>query len=86
MKRIPAIFLAIATVFTIFLMISMIASSPETFAAKKKDQNCLNRCASDNKVCFQKAKKNSYKDQITAQNECLRLKNTCIGLCPDAGL
>jgi hypothetical protein len=86
MKQASKMFIGIAMILTAFLLISLITSNPVSFAARSKDRNCTNRCLADEKACFQRAKKNTYKDRITAENDCRRQMDICVGLCPDAGL
>jgi hypothetical protein len=80
MKRVSVIFVVIAMV---FLINSISTPKPGKNAVKKKDQNCLNRCAADNKLCIKKSKNKKYKARIADENECIRQRNTCIDLCPD---
>ncbi len=79
MKRLPRIFVAAAALLSMLVLVSLSASS-----AKKKDQNCLNRCAADYRYCLKKARNYNYKERISAGNVCIREKNTCVNLCPDA--
>ncbi len=78
MKKASGIFVAAAAAAALLIMLSLPASS-----AKKKDQNCLNKCAANNKFCFRKARGSRYKDRVSAENDCIREKNTCINLCPE---
>ncbi|HOT44893.1 MAG TPA: hypothetical protein PLM53_09765 [Spirochaetota bacterium] len=79
MKSLSRIVVAAAVLFSMLVLISLSASS-----AKKKDRNCLNRCAADYRYCLKKAKDYNYKERISAGNVCIKEKNTCVGLCPDA--
>jgi len=81
MKRLMTILIAAAVVMT-----GLVALSTSVFSAvKKKDRICINRCVNDYRFCLRKSKSDasSYKDGISLQNECIRQKNICIGLCPD---
>ncbi|HPV40423.1 MAG TPA: hypothetical protein PKX40_04525 [Spirochaetota bacterium] len=79
MKRLFRIFFVAAMACSMLALISISASS-----AKKKDRNCLNRCAADYRYCLKKARDYNYKERISAGNVCIKEKNTCINLCPDA--
>lgn len=81
MKRFMTIFVAAAAVAAGFAVLSTSVFS----AVKKKDRICINRCVNDYRFCLRKSKSDaaSYKDGISLQNECIRQKNICIGLCPD---
>lgn len=81
MKNIYVIFAAGAVVCSLLVMTSV-----SSVYAKKRDLNCLNRCLSDKRVCFKKARKNKFSDRLAAENECRREHATCVGLCPDAVL
>lgn len=80
MGKVLTVFTAAAMTTAVLIMISVTASG-----AKKKDQNCVNRCQAENKICFKKARGNDkYKDRLAAENNCLHERNTCVALCPDA--
>ncbi len=81
MKRFLMLFLAAA-----MMSSGLVGLSTSLFgAARKKDRACLNRCVNDYRFCLKKSKSDasSYKDGLSLQNECIRQKNICIGLCPD---
>ncbi len=81
MKKVSTIFAGVGMLFIVFFIISISAS-----AAKKKDYNCLNRCKSDYKVCVKNVRMLKYKERMAGENECRRLGDTCVALCPDASL
>ncbi|MBP7737638.1 MAG: hypothetical protein KA369_16775 [Spirochaetes bacterium] len=80
MKRFMTILVATAVVMTGFVLSTSVSN-----AAKKKDRVCINRCISDYRFCLKKAKSSAatYKERISSENECIRQKNICMGVCPD---
>jgi hypothetical protein len=80
MKRLVTIFIAAVVVMTGFVVVSTSVFS----AVKKKDRICINRCIGDYRFCLKKSKDSAtYKERISAENECIRQKNICMGVCPD---
>jgi len=79
MKKISAVVASV--VFLVAVLILSIAVS----AANKKDPNCINRCNVDYTSCMKVAKNNNPNiiDRMASEDECLRVKRTCYGLCSE---
>jgi len=79
MKKIFAVFASVAFLVAV-LMVAITVS-----AANKKDPNCINRCNLDYNSCMKVAKNNNPNiiDRMASEDECLRVKRTCYGLCSE---
>lgn len=80
MKKISAVFASAALLITVFI-ISLTVS-----AQNKKDPNCTNRCNIDYNSCVKSAKKLKIVERLNSEDECLRVRKMCYGLCPDLNL
>ncbi len=81
MKKISAVFASVAMLIAALFIVSVSSS-----AAKQKDPNCINRCNTDYNGCM-KAAKNQHAnviDRMASEDECLRVKRTCYGLCSES--
>jgi hypothetical protein len=80
MKKNSAVFASVGMLITV-LIITITAS-----ASKQKDPNCINRCNTDYNGCVKAAKnqKPNIIDRMASEDECLRVKKTCYGLCSES--